>query len=94
MHTDDTDATLVWAAQEGNTGAFAALLVRHRPPPLVLCQRMLGDPTLAEDAAQEVSLQALLSLDRLQSGERFGAWLAGIGLNVCRMWQRARAREC
>jgi RNA polymerase sigma factor (sigma-70 family) len=55
---------------------------------------MLGDPALAEDAAQEASLQALLSLDRLQSGERFGAWLAGIGLNVCRMWLRARAREC
>jgi RNA polymerase sigma factor (sigma-70 family) len=61
---------------------------------LALCRRMLGDPTLAEDATQEASLQALVGLDRLQSGERFGAWLAGIGLNVCRMWLRARAREC
>jgi RNA polymerase sigma-70 factor (ECF subfamily) len=94
MRDDDSDTTLARAAQGGDMGAFAVLLVRHRPVLLALCRRTLGDPTLAEDAAQEAALQALLNLERLQRGDRFGSWLAGIGLNVCRMWLRARAREC
>jgi RNA polymerase sigma-70 factor (ECF subfamily) len=94
MRDDDSDAALAGAARCGDMGAFAVLLVRHRPVLLALCRRTLGDPTLAEDAAQEAALQALLNLDRLQHGDRFGSWLAGIGLNVCRMWLRSRAREC
>lgn len=74
--------------------AFAQLLARHRPVLLALCRRTLGNPALAEDAAQEASLQALLTLDRLRHTERFGSWLAGIGVNVCRMWLRSGAREC
>jgi len=52
---------------------------------------MLGDPDLAEDASQEAIVRALLSLETLRQPERFGAWLGGIGLNVCRHWRRERA---
>jgi RNA polymerase sigma factor (sigma-70 family) len=41
---------------------------------------------------QEASLQALLNLDRLRHPDRFGAWLAGIGLNLCRRWLREQAQ--
>jgi RNA polymerase sigma factor (sigma-70 family) len=54
---------------------------------------VLGDRGLAEDAAQEAVLQAMVGLDRLEQPERFGAWLGGIGLNVCRRWRRDRVRE-
>ena len=56
-----------------------------------LCRRMLGDGRLAEDAAQEAVLQAMVGLDGLERPERFGAWLVGIGLNVCRRWRRDQA---
>jgi len=87
------DATLVRLAREGDRRAVAVLLARHRPMLVALCRRALGDQGLAEDAAQEAALQALLGLDRLERPERFGAWLAGIGLNVCRRWRRERARQ-
>jgi len=69
------------------------LLIRHRPLLLAVCRRALGDDARAEDAVQEASLQALLSLERLRQPDRFGPWLAGIGLNVCRRWMRQRSRE-
>jgi RNA polymerase sigma factor (sigma-70 family) len=54
---------------------------------------VLQDALLAEDAVQEAVLQAWLSLDKLRQPERFGAWLAGIALRVCRAWLRYRANQ-
>ena len=51
---------------------------------------MLADADVARDAAQEAVLRALLGLDRLRDDTRFGAWLVGIGLNVCRTLLGAR----
>lgn len=56
---------------------------------------MLGDAEVARDAAQEAVLRAWLGLDRLRDDTRFGAWLVGIGLNVCRTLLAARdAQVC
>ncbi len=66
------DTALVLAARGGDQDAFGALLARHRPLLLALCRRALGDPLLAEDAAQEAALQALLGLDWLRRADRFG----------------------
>ena len=86
-------ATLVAAARRGDRSAFAELVERHRPLLAALCRRALGDPELAEDAVQEAVLLAMTGLDRLRQVDRFGSWLAGIGLNVCRRWLRERSRE-
>jgi RNA polymerase sigma factor (sigma-70 family) len=85
------DATLVRRARRGDRAAFAALADRHYPLVVALCRRVVGD-TVAEDAAQEAVLVAMLRLDRLRRPDRFGPWVAGIGLNLCRLWLRDRAR--
>src|SRR5215469_10684339 len=84
---------LVAAAQAGDREALSRLLVEHRPLVLATCCRMLGDPILAEEAFQEASVTALLNLDRLRRRDRFGAWLTGIALNVCRRALRERRHE-
>lgn len=88
----ERDAALVRAAQAGDKAAFARVFTRHLPLLRALCQRTLGDPWLVEDAIQESALQALLGIGRLRQPERFGPWLGGIGLNICRRWLRERSR--
>jgi RNA polymerase sigma factor (sigma-70 family) len=85
-----TDADLVHRARAGDRGAFAALVERHVDALRRACRKALKDPDAAADAAQDAVLTALLSLERLRDGGRFGAWLVGIGLNHCRHALRTR----
>ena len=90
-HPSDID--LVKAARRGDRDALGALLDRHWDMLVALCRRALGDPDLAQDAAQEAALRALLGIDRLRDPTRFGLWLGGIGLNVARQWIRERTGQ-
>jgi RNA polymerase sigma-70 factor (ECF subfamily) len=79
-----SDAGLVLAARAGDRTALPQLIARHRALVLAMCRRVLGSSHLAEDAVQEACLQAMLGLDALRDPQRFGPWLVGIALNVCR----------
>ena len=84
MSDGDQDRALVSRAREGDRSAFAVVIERHYPMLLNSCRRALHDAELAQDAAQQAVLTAMLGLGRLRDDDRFGAWLIGIGLNVCR----------
>ena len=73
-----SDEVLVARARSGDRQAFADLVVRHQRMLLMLCERSLGDTALADDAAQEAILQAMLGLDSLRRPAQFAAWLAGV----------------
>lgn len=83
-----SDTELVLSARQGDHGAFAALVERHRPMVVSVVSRLTGSDRFAADAAQESAIRALIGLDRLRSPERFGAWYAAIALNVVRRWLR------
>jgi hypothetical protein len=79
----------VLSARAGDKDAFAVLVVRHQKMVLALVKRMLvNHPAMAADVVQEAAVTALIALERLRSPERFGAWYAGIALNVARGWLR------
>jgi RNA polymerase sigma factor (sigma-70 family) len=81
---------LVRRALAGERAALAALVGRHYPSMLRLCQRLLGDGPEAEDAAQDAAMAACLGLDRLREPARFGPWLHAIAANMARMALRRR----
>ena len=87
-----SDARLVALARGGDRRAFATLVERHYALLLATCRRAAGDGETAADAAQEAVVTALVGLDRLREADRFGAWLVGIGLNLCRRALQERAR--
>jgi len=87
------DADLVRAALGQDKDAFAELVARHWPTAVALATRLLGSADLARDAAQEASIAAMTSLDRLRAPDRFGAWFCGITLNVARQWLRQLRAE-
>ena len=91
--TAASDAILVGNARNGDREAFACLFARHEPMARRLCLRLLGRDDGLEDILQEAALQAWLGMDGLRVPTRFGAWLAGISLNVARQRIRRVARE-
>jgi RNA polymerase sigma-70 factor, ECF subfamily len=58
MYAESGDAHLVEAAVRGDSAAFDVLLERHYPALLRVCHRLVADPTLAEDCAQDAAIVA------------------------------------
>ena len=58
-----------------------------------LCATLTGDPTAADDLAQETLLQAWRIRDRLTDPTGHGPWLDAVARNVCRRWRVREARS-
>ncbi len=69
--------------RQGDDGAFTRLVERYKTPVFNLCYRMLGDPDLAEDAAQESFLRAYRNLGRFDIQRSFASWLLAIAAHYC-----------
>lgn len=79
----DHDRISVQAALCGNQAAFADLVTRYQTAVYNMAYRMLGDPTEAEDAAQEVFVRAWNQLHTFQIDRRFSTWLLSIASHHC-----------
>ncbi|HKP51929.1 MAG TPA: sigma-70 family RNA polymerase sigma factor [Chloroflexia bacterium] len=79
----EQDRLLVQAALRGDQTAFAELVTRYQSAVYNMASRMLGDPTDAEDAAQEVFVRAWNQLHTFQQDRRFSTWLLSIASHHC-----------
>jgi RNA polymerase sigma-70 factor (ECF subfamily) len=69
-------------------------MVRENLPRLLrLCTVILGSHQEAEDAVQDVFLQALRSFHRFRGASRLSTWLTSIAVHLCRDRIRARKRR-
>jgi RNA polymerase sigma-70 factor (ECF subfamily) len=77
---------------ESDRDAFAAVVEEHQVAVYNLCYRMLGDPHLAEDAAQETFLRAFRSRGRFDPARPARTWLLSIAAHHCIDSLRRKAR--
>lgn len=77
------EQTWIIQAQRGSDEAFTQLVETYQTPVFNLCYRMLGEPELAEDAAQETFLRAYQHLNRYDSKRPFATWLLSIAAHYC-----------
>jgi RNA polymerase sigma-70 factor (ECF subfamily) len=79
----EVDSALILLAQHGDTRAFGQLVQHYQTPVYNLAYRMLGDPTEAEDAAQETFLRAYTQLKSYKPELKFASWLLSIAAHYC-----------
>ncbi len=72
----------------GEEVAFAALVRRHGPLVLQVCQRLLHDPNTAEDVFQATFLVLARKANALRKPEAVGSFLYGVAYRL------ARRRAC
>jgi RNA polymerase sigma-70 factor, ECF subfamily len=81
--SDLTDDDLVRLCSEGSDEAFAELVGRYRRLVFGIISRTLGDPSRAEDLAQDVFLRIHRGLPYYRGTARLSTWIYRIALNVC-----------
>ncbi len=80
----DSDLLLVQRAQAGEMRAFELLVLKHQRRVERLVARMLRDPGLVEDVAQETFIRAYKALDQFRGESAFYTWLYRIAVNTAR----------
>jgi len=77
------DAAVVQAAKDGDLDAFESLVRGHTRQVYAHALRFFGDPTAADDVAQEVWIKVYRSLATFDERARFSTWLYRITRNTC-----------
>ena len=76
------DAWLVERARHADHAAFAILVQRYERKLIRVLARLVRDPELARDLAQETFWRVYSRLDRFDTARRFGPWLFRVGVNL------------
>lgn len=87
------EAALIRQAQRSDARAFEALYRLHIGKVYGICLRMTGNPSEAEDCAQEAFIQAWNKLDRFRGDSAFSTWLHRIAVNSVLGRMRKSKRE-
>jgi RNA polymerase sigma-70 factor (ECF subfamily) len=77
-----SDTDLVARALGGSEQAYAELVRRYERPLYSLILRLVRDPALAEDLAQDVFVKAIRALGSYDPSRKFSSWLFKIAHNT------------
>jgi RNA polymerase sigma-70 factor (ECF subfamily) len=88
----EREQELISRAQAGDRAAFAVLVREHANEVYTLARRLVGDPHLAADVAQETLIRAWKALPNFRGDAAFSTWLHRITVNTA--WtQKKRAHR-
>lgn len=77
-----TELELIDRARLGDRAAFAALVRAHQDEVYTLARRLVGDPHLASDVAQDALIRAWRALPKFRGDSRLSTWLYRITVNT------------
>ena len=80
--------TLIHRAQDGDEGAFAALMRSYHAFVCTIVIGIVNNPHDAEEVVQDTFLSAYRGLAQLEDSAKFKSWLAEIARNRARNWLR------
>ncbi len=80
--------TLIYRAQTGDEGAFAALMREYYSLVYTIVIRIVDNPHDVEEVVQDTFLSAYQGLTQLEDAVKFKSWLAEIARNCARQWVR------
>ncbi len=87
------DMQVVKQVLAGDTEAYRQLVDRHRNKLFGVLMRILADPQLAEEVAQDTFVKAYTRLEGFRGEAAFSTWLIQIGVHLARDTHRRRRRE-
>ena len=90
---DDAEVTLIREVLSGRRECYRPLVEKYRRKVYVLAYSLVGDPSEAQDIAQDAFIKAYERLHTLKSPGKFGSWLFGITRNLCYEALRRRKVE-
>lgn len=76
-----TDQITIHRAVNGDEAALRALWTQHAPRIDAVVKRLVGDPDLAADVAQEVWIQIFRALPSYRGDSQFSTWAHRIAVN-------------
>ncbi|MFO7663325.1 MAG: sigma-70 family RNA polymerase sigma factor [Chloroflexota bacterium] len=86
------EESLIQQAQKGDVAAFNRLVVQYQELVFNVAYRIMADPAVAEDVAQETFITAYQSLRSFRGGS-FKSWLIRVATNRCYDELRRRKRR-
>jgi RNA polymerase sigma-70 factor (ECF subfamily) len=92
-HSSADDATLVRAAQKGDTGAFEELIARHRDKIYARAFSMIRNEQDAIDLSQEAWVKGWQRLKQFQGDSSVSTWMTRIVINLCLDQLRKQGRR-
>ena len=78
-----SDSEIIKFVLAGDREQYAELVRRHQAHVLSLCRGLLLNPTLAEDAAQDIFVKVFKILEQFKNRSLFSTWLFRIATNHC-----------
>jgi RNA polymerase sigma-70 factor, ECF subfamily len=92
-HKQDPDVQLMLKAGTGDLHAFETLVLKHQKSVLNAAYRYTGNPSVAEELAQDVFVRVFRAANSYRPEARFSTWLFTIVRNVCSNYRMREGKQ-
>jgi RNA polymerase sigma-70 factor (ECF subfamily) len=93
MRIEKQEHEIVEMATKGDINAFSCLIKKYSNALYSVAFNVVRDFHLAQDITQEALIKAFMSLNRLESPDKFGSWLYAIVHRQSIDWLRKKRNE-